>query len=210
VAAEKSLSRRERAERTRAKVIDAAHRAFVERGYTGTRMTDVATAAGVAVQTVYFIFHTKPELLVACYDRAVLGEDPKPPHQQPWYVATLDASSAAESVAHFVEGNASICERVGALDDTVRAAVHEPEAVEVHQRSQQLRREGYRVVVRHWRKAFGLRSGLTEARAIDLLMLLSGPPSYRELVIEDRWKPGDYRAWVNGQVLALLAPAASA
>jgi len=75
----KMVALRERAERTRIRVIRAAHTAFVQRGYTGTRMTDVATAAGVAVQTVYFIFHTKPELLAACYDHAFLGDDnPKP------------------------------------------------------------------------------------------------------------------------------------
>jgi hypothetical protein len=46
-------------------------------------MVDVAAEAGVAVQPVYFTFHTKPELLVARYDLAVLGGSnaPPPPHQ---------------------------------------------------------------------------------------------------------------------------------
>ncbi|MEO7059015.1 MAG: hypothetical protein ABI083_04805 [Lapillicoccus sp.] len=43
--------------------------------------------------------------------------------------------------------NTAICERVAVLDDTVRAAIHEPQATEVHQRSQRLRREGYQVLV---------------------------------------------------------------
>jgi AcrR family transcriptional regulator len=149
-------------------------------------MTDVATAAGVAVQTVYFIFHTKPELLAACYDPAVLGDDdPKPPPPQPWYGALLAATSAEQSMSHFVAGNTAICERVAVLDDTVRAAIHEPEATEVHQRSQRLRRQGYQVLVHHWLRTFGLRPGLTEATAVDLLLMLSGPANYRELVIED-------------------------
>jgi Bacterial regulatory proteins, tetR family len=42
--------------------VRAAHALFVERGYTGTRMADVGEAAGVAVQMVYFRFHTKAEL----------------------------------------------------------------------------------------------------------------------------------------------------
>ena len=63
------------------------------------------------VQTVYFIFHTKPELLAACYDHAVLGDDdPKPPPQQPWYAALLAATSAEQSMSHFVAGNTAICE----------------------------------------------------------------------------------------------------
>lgn len=206
----KPLSRRARAEHTRLTIIRAAHAAFVERGYTGTRMTDVATTAGVAVQTVYFVFHTKPELLAACYDHAVLGEaDPKPPPEQPWYAAILAASSADESVAHFVAGNTAICERVAVLDDTVRAAVHEPEATAVHQRSQRLRREGYRVLVAHWRTTFGLRPELTEATANDLLLMLSGPANYRELVVENGWSADDYRSWLHSELLALLAPSST-
>lgn len=202
----KALTRRERAQLTRTRVIRAAHTAFVQRGYTGTKMTDVASAAGVAVQTVYLIFHTKPELLAACYDHAVLGGgDPRPPPQQPWYLAILAATSAEDSVSHFVTGNTAICERVAILDDTVRAAVHEPEATEVHQRSQRLRREGYLVLVRHWSKTFGLRSGLTRAKALDLLLMLSGPANYRELVIEDEWGIDAYRTWLHGELVALLA-----
>lgn len=199
------LSRRERAERTRLTVIRAAHASFVERGYTGTRMQDVAAAAGVAVQTVYFVFHTKPELLAACYDHAVLGEDdPQPPQRQAWYVALLAAGTAEESTSHFVAGNTAILERVAALDDTMRAAVHEPDAVEVHQRSHRLRREGYQAMVEHWERRFGLRTGLSADHALDLLLMLSGPAGFRELVLEDGWSVEDYRAWLHGQVLGLL------
>ncbi len=201
----KQPTRRERAEFTRLTIIRAAHAVFVERGYTGTRMTDVAKAAGVAVQTVYLVFHTKAELLGACYDHAVLGEDdPKPPPEQPWYAAVLAATSVQESVAHFVMGNTAICERVAVLDDTVRAAAHEPEATKVHQRSQRLRRKGYAVLIAHWGTTFGLRPELTEAKANDLLLMLSGPAIYRELVVENRWNSDDYRIWLHSELLALL------
>ena len=68
-------TRREQARSTRLKIVRAAHAVFVDRGYGGARMTDIAQAAGVAVQTVYFTFHTKGELLQACYETAVLGEE---------------------------------------------------------------------------------------------------------------------------------------
>ena len=41
----------------------AAIEVFTESGYVGARMSDIADRAGVAVQTVYFTFHTKAELL---------------------------------------------------------------------------------------------------------------------------------------------------
>ena len=71
---------------TRLRMIRAAQRVFIASGYAGARMIDIAAEAGVAVQTVYFTFHTKAELLQACYELAVLGEDdPRPPPGQPWY-----------------------------------------------------------------------------------------------------------------------------
>ena len=59
---------------TRLRITKAAYTLFCERGFSGTTMADVAQAAGVAVQTDYFVFHTKGELLSRTYDFAVLGE----------------------------------------------------------------------------------------------------------------------------------------
>ena len=53
-------------------MIYAAQEVFTSHGYAGARMTDIAAEAGVGVQTVYFTFHTKAELLQACYELAVL------------------------------------------------------------------------------------------------------------------------------------------
>src|SRR5689334_20383245 len=95
-------TRRQRADQTRRRIVRAAHRLFVDRGYSGATMADIAQAADVAVQTVYFVFHTKVELLQACYETAVLGEDdPKPPPLQPWWSAFMRARTPAAAAAHF-------------------------------------------------------------------------------------------------------------
>src|SRR6059058_4383942 len=144
------VSRRDRAQQTRLRMIRAAHELFVDRGYSGATMADIAAAAGVAVQTVYFTFHTKAELLQACYDHAVLGEEnPRPPNQQPWYAAMMAARSGSAALRHFVRGNTAIAARVGALDDVVRSARHEPDAVRIRGHSEHLRRLGYREMVDH-------------------------------------------------------------
>jgi AcrR family transcriptional regulator len=74
----RSELRAEQARRTRAAVLDAAGRSFVERGYAGTTMRDIADAAGVSVQTV-FGQGSKAALLLACLDRAVVGDDESDP-----------------------------------------------------------------------------------------------------------------------------------
>ena len=198
-------TRREQAALTRLRVLEAAHEAFVSRGYTGTRMVDVAAQAGVAVQTVYFIFHTKPELLAACYDLAVLGgPEGLRPQEQPWHVALLAADSGADSVAHLVEGTTAICERVALLDDTVRATLHEPEAVAVHERGEGHRRRDFERIVEHWDTQFGLRRGLSGPPCVDLVLTYTGPSTYRQLVVDYQWTTKAYKGWLRGCLSDLI------
>ena len=53
--------------------------------------------AGVAVQTVYFTFRTKSDLLQAVYEHVVLGPDGVPPHLTEWWRATEGEPDVARS-----------------------------------------------------------------------------------------------------------------
>jgi AcrR family transcriptional regulator len=70
--------RRESAEATRRRIIDAAQRLFVERGYASTSIKEVAADASVAVQTIYWVFGNKAALVSGIRDawltRAHTGE----------------------------------------------------------------------------------------------------------------------------------------
>src|SRR3954451_1247398 len=84
----RSPLRAEQAQRTRAAVLDAAARCFLDQGYAATTMKDVAAAAGVSVQTV-FGQGSKASLLLACVDRAVVGDDQNVPLAQREMVTRL-------------------------------------------------------------------------------------------------------------------------
>src|SRR3954449_2775669 len=73
--------RAEQAQRTRTAVLDAAGRCFLDKGYAATTMKDVAAEAGVSVQTV-FGQGSKAALLLACVDRALVGDDETVPLRQ--------------------------------------------------------------------------------------------------------------------------------
>ena len=191
-------SRKERAQATRLRMLRAAQRVFSERGYAGARMVDIADEAGVAFQTLYFTFHTKPELLQACYALAVLGEDDAaPPPQQPWYAAVMSSRTGPAAVRHFARGAAAIISRVAVLDDVVRSAGHEPEAAQVLAYNERLRRDGYRRIVKHLADRFGLRTGVDTESGTDLLLTLAGPATYRPLVVEYGWPHDRYVDWLT-------------
>ena len=61
----------DRGRRTRDSLVVAARAVFEERGYDGTRMGDIAAAAGVSHGTVYTWFPTKDAVLAAVVDSVV-------------------------------------------------------------------------------------------------------------------------------------------
>ena len=187
-------TRREQAQDTRVRIMRAAQTVFAEKGYSGARMADIAREAGVAVQTVYFAFHTKPELVQACYEHAVLGPDELPPHLQPWYAHAMAARSGSAVVELFARGNAAILERVALIDDIARSASHEPEVAEVRERSEDLRRDGYRTILVRIEERFGLREGVALERAVDVVMSLAGQQVYLQLRSYG-WTHETYVAW---------------
>ena len=56
---------------------------FTRLGYAGTTMEGVAAGAGMSVQSVYFAFHTKANLLQAAIDAATPEPDPRPMETDP-------------------------------------------------------------------------------------------------------------------------------
>ncbi|MFZ9988114.1 MAG: TetR/AcrR family transcriptional regulator, partial [Candidatus Nanopelagicales bacterium] len=63
----------DRGRRTRDALVVAARGVFEERGYDGTRMGDIAEAAGVSHGTVYTWFATKDAVLMAVVESLVDG-----------------------------------------------------------------------------------------------------------------------------------------
>ena len=61
-------------EETRVKVVEAATKLFVEKGYTATTVSEIAKEAGVALQSVYKAGGSKAELMHHVVDVAVAGD----------------------------------------------------------------------------------------------------------------------------------------
>lgn len=195
-------TRANRARATRLRITKAAYTLFCERGYAGTTMADIAEAAGVAVQTVYFSFHTKSELLSRAYDFAVLGEDePMPPEEQPWYARMVAEPNVTKALRHLVEGVGAILRRATPLDTVVRASAgSDSDTARVRALHERWRAEGYRAMLEFLRAKSALRAGLNPERATQLLLLYLGADVYRVLVHDFGWT---HDAWVDWTVATL-------
>jgi AcrR family transcriptional regulator len=196
-----TLTRRERSRATHQRIVVAAHRLFTTQGYASTTMAEVAESAGVAVQTVYFVFHTKAALLARTIDFAVLGlEAPRPPQEQPWYRAMEEAPEITEALRHLVAGVGEIMPRVIPLNHAARAS-DDPELAGVMAESEAWRADSYRVILEILCAKAPLREGLDPERATHILLLYVGEDVYHFLVGTYRWSHED---WVDWTVAALL------
>jgi len=191
-------SRRERAAETRRRMLDAAIACFTAQGYDGTTMTAIAARAGVAVQTLYFTFHTKAELLQQTLDRAVLGEGPPvPPPQTPWYQAMQAQQAIRPALQHLVGGVSHILQRVAPLRPVFDGAAAEPGVAQVWANAERLRLDGYRAIIKLLASKQPLATGHTLDSATDVLFVLLGPDTYRAFTHDRGWLLSQWQTWVT-------------
>ena len=201
-------TRTDRALATRRRMVKAAYDLFCERGYLGTTIAEVALRAGVAVPTIYYTFRTKAVLLEESLGAAISGfdrwrEPPPDPditellpwHQ--WWPEFHDSPTAEAAFTVFFTNGVGILERVAPLVATLHGAGGDPEAGTVVRVSEQRRVESYREIVRILaRKPGGLRPGLSQAKATDILVVLFSAELYQSI------RTG--RGWSQARTTALL------
>jgi AcrR family transcriptional regulator len=196
----------QRSAETRARIVRAAYDLFCERGFRAVTMEAIGSAAGVSVQTVYFQFRTKDQVLHAVHIWTVLGDDDLPPERQAWYVAALREPDVRTALAKVIAGVAAINARIAPTLPIFATLAREPGG-EIYRTSRQLRRDGMEQLVPALRAKARLRAGVTPTRAADLLDFFMGPESYAELVLRAGWSQRRWVSWVS-QTLAdqLFAP----
>src|SRR6476660_4649941 len=154
--------RAERAALTRRRIADAAYKLFATNGYRATTMEEVASKARVAVQTVYFVFHTKPGLLVETLKIAGGGrEGTADVMARSWIQAVLAAPDGARRLALIAEHGTQIYRRLGPVWPAVLAALGEPDVREAWQGIVRGRREGMGRIVNLMAERGELRGGLS-------------------------------------------------
>jgi AcrR family transcriptional regulator len=216
-------TRKERALETRRRMLEAAYDLFCERGYAATTMDAIAETAGVAVQTLYFTFHTKGAILSETVGAAVLGFDRWDPKAElviedrqqplspfhPWFGAFEKEKDPLRALGMFVDVLLVILARMAPLAAvTASAAASDPEVKAAGELGERRRADAYRVVIDALAKKGKLRTGTTARRATDILLTVLSAETYQQLTAGRGWSPAECRRWMLDVLAQQLLPRA--
>lgn len=194
------MSRRARqAEATRLEILQAARRLFAERGYASASISEIAAAAGVALQTIYARVGSKRALLLALVD--LIDEEAHVPELRQQLTTEFDPARRIELMIHVTRRFQEQCgDVIGAL---VSASPTEPDAAAALAAGRERHRGGAEFVVAPLFERGALRPDLSVDEAADILTALSCDRSYA--VLRDLgWSFDRSEAWIAATVKRLL------
>ena len=193
----RSTVRAEKAQQTRRAVLAAARTLFVEQGYEGTSVAQVASAAGVSVDTVYASVGRKPELAVAVVDM-VLGssDEPVPAEERDYVVAVRAATGARTKIAVYARALRTLVPRTAPLLEALRHAGGVDEAsAAAYQAVMDRRAANMLLFARDLRATGELRGDLTDREVADIVWSTNSP---------DYWLAMRARGWSAARYSRLL------
>lgn len=191
--------REEQASVTRRRILEAARRLFVERGYSMVSIQEIAREAGVAYQTVFSQFGGKL-LLALELCTSVL------PHVGATIATLGPAREAGDPEAwlrvlggfarHLYEPCAEILRFMRESGDATLVG----RLKEIEQGRYQLLSE----LGPQLEKSGRLRPGLSGQAAVDLTWSLISPATYEQLVLDRGWTPDEFEVWLSEALPVLI------
>jgi AcrR family transcriptional regulator len=193
------------AEETQRVIVEAAARLFLERGYHGTSIGQIAREAGVAVQTIYNSIGSKRDLLSRVLDFAAAGERapvPVPQFMREQGEREFDPVRIIEQLVEFWQG---ALPRTAPVFRIIRdAAGIDPEAATLDRDRAAQRLRNYETAARLIDQRGALRDGLTIDQAAATIFTIGHPETYRTLVLDGNWDDHHWGAWARATLQAAL------
>jgi AcrR family transcriptional regulator len=199
----RSDTRREGAERTRQRILDAAERCFLERGFAATTIAAIAEAAGTAAETVYAAFGTKAHLLETLVRRAARGPAETEVLDQPTALAVREAPDRQTALRLFADDISLRLERVAPLLALLAAAAPgDPALASLYQELHAGRQRNLRTLTRSLTRLGPLKRGQRETT--ETIWALASPELYLLLTSMQGWTRTRYAAWLESSLGALI------
>jgi len=198
----RSPLREEAARRTREAVVDAAGEVFVDEGYAGATIEQIAARAGVSRQTVFGV-GGKAQLFASARRRAAEGGSVSANDEG--FRRILAIPDAHRLLEEFAAFTAAISQRLGPLQRVLeQAAASDPELTQLLETAQEELLECARGVLGAAAVAGSLRRGVPSGIAADMLWLQIQPANYRLLVGERGWSHRAFEQWHAAAMIATL------
>jgi AcrR family transcriptional regulator len=205
------VARAEQVRATRQKVLAAARDLFLRRGYFGATIEAIAQRAAVSPQTVYNVVGGKAALLKAVYDVALAGDDePVAVGERPIFQQIAAAPDARSALALYARVGREMFARAGPLVTAVfvEGTGRDPDLRAFIDKIENERAVGTSTMARHIATRFGLRPGLTEGDAADVLWSLTSPELVDRFTRRRGWTLEKYERWLARTMAdALVGPA---
>lgn len=202
-----STRRRLQAADTRRRIIDAAGRVFVERGYAGATIPLIAAEADVAVETVYRSTTGKAGLLREAIQATLAGGAARaelPVQERPGIKRVIEETDPRRQLAAYAATQPGVWSRVGPLLRVLDEAASDPALAELRTDLAEQRLHGLLGFAALLAERGVLKPGLTVDRARDIIWALCAQANYDALVVARGWSTADYRDWLAQALAAAL------
>ncbi len=206
----RSPAREAQARATRARILAATRRLFLERGYAATTMRQIAHEGAVALPTLTGLFPSKRALLDEVL-RSLRGDgDDASPHADA-VEEILRAPDPGELIARVAALDRGANEEAFELLEILRtAAVVEPEMEARRRAGADDRRRDRARIARELARRGALPPEISVRQATDVLWFYGSADTYRLLVADAGWTPQRFERFVRDALTAALVDEAGA
>ena len=204
-----SSRRQAHANETRRRILDAARKLFIERGYAGATAEAIAAEAGVAAQTIYANFKNKKKMLISLMNVSPTtgAEDPTPMLERATVQAVNQETNRRRQLQMFAEVVSNNLDQVADISEIlVDAAKTEPDLGRVAQKLNQQRLEHMTSAVQAFAANGPFRANMAEADARDIVWTLTSPEVFLLLRREREWSKEKYTQWLADTLMRELLP----
>lgn len=196
--------RRAQAQANRERILNTARELFVERGYAGTSIADIADASGVSVPTVFARFGSKVTLLKEAVDSALVGDSkPVPLADRPEMRHVYAGRTAREVITRLAGLIAAAGPRVVPISMIMYGAADaDPEIAALAQDLDRQRLRGAEMLTDVVLERLGRKDRELFDQLRDLIWMTNAPQTFDLLVRGRGWSPGRYADWAARTLIA--------
>lgn len=204
-----SSRRQAQANQTRRRILEAARKLFIQRGYAGATAEAMAAEADVSPQTIYAIFKNKKKILVSLMNvsPATGVEDHTPMPQRPNVGAVAQEHDQRRQIQMFAQVVANNLDQVAAVFEIMTDAARiEPDFDRIIQQLNKQRLEHMTLAVQQIAANGPFREGIDEIYARDTVWALTSGDVFLLLTRDRGWSKEDYAVWLEDMLIRALLP----